>query len=216
MKFQAGQENLARRLAQLRARVPWTAGDVQRALAEVGCVVPRNAALRIEQGKRQVTVDELVAFSKIYGKTVEDLLTPVELVGHDAAKRIAARIDDEMGAVLDAVRRLGESLYHLRDLRTREPEAGDYLVEILAEPYLAEARSEPPLTDLQRRLRDVAADAISEAWRAAFEGDRSQPFAFIENAGRIVLNPDHPFITEAERREARGRHLAKGSEDGQR
>lgn len=216
MRFQSGQENLARRLAQLRAREGWTAGDVQRALAAVGCEVPRNAASRIEQGTRQVTVDELVAFSQIYGKSVEDLLTPVELVGHETAKRIASRIERHMAAFLDATYRLGEALNGLRVLRSEEPEAAGYLIDILAQPRLSESGDGAELSDLQGRLRDLAAEAIGNAWHAVFQGDESQPFGFIEAPdGSVVLHPERPFMTEAERRAAR-RTRPEEAQDGER
>jgi len=204
MKYHpAGQENLSRRLAQLRARKKWTAGDVQRELAKVGCDVPRNAALRIEQGTRQVTVDELVAFSKVYGKTVEDLMTPVELVGHETAKGIAARIDREMAVALESLQRLGEALNALRELRKGEPEAGDYLVRILAEPYLAAPAPAHEASELRQRMTVVGAEAIGNAWHAVFRGDEAQPFGFIETpTGSVVLHPERPFRTETERRAA--------------
>lgn len=58
----------------------WTLETTARRLADVGCPLHSSAVFKIERGQRRIGVDELVAFSKILDISVDELLSPVELV----------------------------------------------------------------------------------------------------------------------------------------
>jgi transcriptional regulator with XRE-family HTH domain len=74
------EQNLARRISLERTRRGWTLETTARRLADVGCPLHSSAVFKIERGQRRIGVDELVAFSKILDISVDELLSPVELV----------------------------------------------------------------------------------------------------------------------------------------
>lgn len=189
---EAGESNLAKRVARERQARGWSAGDVQQRLAEVDCTIPRNAVLRIEQGQRSVHVDELLGFSRAFGLTVADLLTPVELLGQQDAERIASAVQESMRAIIASCRSLEDALQQLRKLHEAEPEAGEYLLNLLAAPVHKSWASGDPEPDDE--AEDLAQDAISEIWRSVYRDSEARFGHFLIAHGiGSVPNPARPM-----------------------
>ncbi len=72
------EADAAIRVALERERRGWSAAELARRMTTAGCPINQSAVNKIEQGDppRRITVDELVAFAKVYELEVEDLLLP--------------------------------------------------------------------------------------------------------------------------------------------
>jgi transcriptional regulator with XRE-family HTH domain len=127
------EENLAARITIERERRRWTLESLAARMTAAGCPLPQSAIYKIEQGRprRRIVVDELVAFSQVFGIPVESLLvdpaageTPSEqlvkllerlLIAHRAradAQVEVKRAREQMDA---ASLRLTERVERLRD-----------------------------------------------------------------------------------------------------
>ena len=73
------EDYLAERVAELRhsSLPPMSYETLAKRMAEVGCPIQPSALHRIEKGtpRRKVSVDELVAFSEVFGKSIQDLIS---------------------------------------------------------------------------------------------------------------------------------------------
>lgn len=138
-----GREDvLAHRVSKLRqeADPPLSYEALAARMSAVGCPIQPSALQRIEKGspRRKVTVDELVAFSQVFGVAIDDLIA---LPADDPAQRAQAALEDYRTAVVD-----------WRAARQRL--AASALEEQLAFKVLLERRGKLPAW--QRRLADQA------------------------------------------------------------
>jgi len=76
------EENLARRIAHEREQRGWTYEGLATRLTEAGCPIQGSAIYKIEKGapRRRISVDELVALSKVFDVDIADLLISVEII----------------------------------------------------------------------------------------------------------------------------------------
>lgn len=86
------EANLAERVARERKRLGLSYQGLADAMAAAGCPVDRSAMYRIESGTppRRISVDELVAFSRVFDTSVDELLVPVELIDQARAQELVA------------------------------------------------------------------------------------------------------------------------------
>jgi Helix-turn-helix. len=68
---------LAARIISERARLGMSLEGLATRMTAAGCAINQSAIYKIEQGqpRRRITVDELVAFSRVFGLPLDDLLT---------------------------------------------------------------------------------------------------------------------------------------------
>ncbi|CAN5121274.1 hypothetical protein BH11ACT1_BH11ACT1_19350 [soil metagenome] len=73
--------NLARRIAAERDARTMTNDGLAKRMTDEGCAMTGSAIFKIEKGepRRRIVVDELVAFSKVFGVPIEELLLPPEV-----------------------------------------------------------------------------------------------------------------------------------------
>lgn len=108
------EEGLAQRVGYERERRGWTYESLAARMTAVGCPINQSALYKIEKGepRRRITVDELVALSRVLDTPVEHLLLPPELA---------------------ATERLGELLVKWREAKIAADDAWDELQEYVAE-----------------------------------------------------------------------------------
>jgi transcriptional regulator with XRE-family HTH domain len=85
------EDNLARRIAAEREARGWTYDGLAKRMTDAGCPMNQSALYKIEQltPRRRITVDELVAFSRVFGVPVEQLLLPPEIaLADELAERV--------------------------------------------------------------------------------------------------------------------------------
>jgi len=80
------EDNLARRIAAERDARGWTNDGLAKRMTDVGCAMTGSAIFKIEKGepRRRIVVDELVAFARVFGLSIGDLLLPPELAAERA------------------------------------------------------------------------------------------------------------------------------------
>lgn len=110
------ETNLARRIAHERERLGMSYEGLADRMTKAGCAIQPSAIYKIEKAKppRRISVDELVAFSAVFGVPVEQLLMPVELAKQEALRELlvdweiarAARqkADEDEATALEAVK----------------------------------------------------------------------------------------------------------------
>lgn len=74
------ERHLARRVAVEREARAWTYEGLAKRMTDAGCSLTGSAIFKIEKGDppRRIVVDELVAFSEVFGLPVAELLVPPE------------------------------------------------------------------------------------------------------------------------------------------
>ncbi len=82
------EENLARRITFEREARGWSYDGTAKRLADAGCPIQASAIFKIEKGqpRRRISVDELVAFARVFEVDVNELLVPVDMVLQEAAR----------------------------------------------------------------------------------------------------------------------------------
>lgn len=91
------EADLAQRIAHERERRGWSYEAVAKLMARAGCPMQATTVFKIEKGTprpRRVTVDELVAFSRVFGLGVEELLIPIELIEQRRARAVIEELDE--------------------------------------------------------------------------------------------------------------------------
>jgi transcriptional regulator with XRE-family HTH domain len=113
------EDHVATRIARERASRGWSLEKLADAMTEAGCSIAPSAIYKIEQGepRRRITVDELVALSKVFA-------IPMNLLVADPDDDIDAAIADRLEKWSFVVR--GRAKY-LRDSHEREAELVDEL-----------------------------------------------------------------------------------------
>jgi transcriptional regulator with XRE-family HTH domain len=74
------EDHLAQRIAAERTERGWTIDGLAQRMTEAGCSMTGSAIFKVEKGepRRRIVVDELVAFSQVFGIPVDELLMPPE------------------------------------------------------------------------------------------------------------------------------------------
>jgi len=88
------EANIAERITHERESRGWSYATLASKMTEVGCSIGTTAIFKVEKGtpRRRVTVDELVALSRVFGASIEDLLTPASEI--ERARMDAELVDD--------------------------------------------------------------------------------------------------------------------------
>ncbi|MFE2017558.1 helix-turn-helix domain-containing protein [Streptomyces sp. NPDC059499] len=70
---------MAAHVAVEREARGWSTAELARRVTDAGCPLSQSAVWRIESGepRRKISVDELIAFGKVFERSIEELLKPV-------------------------------------------------------------------------------------------------------------------------------------------
>jgi transcriptional regulator with XRE-family HTH domain len=169
------ERSLARRIAWEREKRGMSYEGLASRMGLEGCAIQASALYKIEKGEppRRITVDELVALSRVFGLSSEELLEPVEAVLNREVAASIARSSDAMDRLYAAVKDVIQARVAYRELRERA-DAGDdngVLADVLNEHRIRAARRlnlpEAMAEGLRRRkqdkLRAEALDRLEEA-----------------------------------------------------
>jgi len=104
-RIMGNERALARRLRWEREARGWTYDGLAARMTAVGCPIQGSALFKVEKNDppRRVTVDELVALSRVLKLSVPDLLTPLEVLLHKEIEKVAIEENE-------AERRLGDAI----------------------------------------------------------------------------------------------------------
>ncbi len=166
MTYIEGEANLAKRIRQEREERGWSHSELARRMAQAGCAgLPLNAMPRAERRERGISVDELVALSRVFDLPVHNLLTSVEWLRQERADKLLNELREAHDAVrAHAVRKL-ELILQLHELAAAGNEdAVGFLVAHGAQWY--ETGSGKPLFEVRHddgTLADVDDTTLREA-----------------------------------------------------
>lgn len=123
------ESNLAERIAAERKSRGLSYEGLAKLMTDAGCSIQGSAIYKIEKGTppRRVTVDELVALSRVLGASVDDLLTPIELVRKERAKALIDGLSPAGNAMLDGIGRLLGIYSDYFELAATDPELFEYV-----------------------------------------------------------------------------------------
>lgn len=90
------ERSVAQRVAYERDKRGMSVESLAKRMEEVGCPIQVSALYRLEKAEppRRITVDELVAFSEVFGIGVEELMLPIEVVEDREIKLRLLELDD--------------------------------------------------------------------------------------------------------------------------
>jgi transcriptional regulator with XRE-family HTH domain len=176
---------LAARIISEREARGWSLEGLAKRMTNAGCAINQSAIYKIEQGqpRRRITVDELVAFSRVFGLPLDDLLTDPELW---KARKIAPLLDEfwQMQAKFAEV---------ADEYRRRKREIEEQVKELAEESGIAKSAI---------RKYWAEKEGISEVTRGAWSD-----YMLDENADDI-----HVSMARIAAREAKDREIAKKRE----
>ncbi len=121
---QGDEDNLARRLRRERENRGWSFSHMARAVSEAGASMPPNAVSRIESRERRITVDELLAFARVLGTSVDGLLTDLDALDDARAAAALRTLAEGMGGLFDSAATLALAFRSLAALRLDATESG--------------------------------------------------------------------------------------------
>ena len=104
LRVMYSEVNLARRIAYEREQRGWSYEGIAERMTRVGCAIQASAIYKIEKGNppRRISVDELVAVSRVLDVPVDRLLVPLEVVVSEAALMLFSKWTEAGAAVAEA------------------------------------------------------------------------------------------------------------------
>lgn len=101
-----GEDHLATRIETERLAREWSQSELARQMADVGCPIPQTAISKIEKpqrgGRRAISVDELIAFGKVFDLPVGELVLPAQVLRSVRARQALAEVQEALQSKLVA------------------------------------------------------------------------------------------------------------------
>ncbi len=116
------EAHLARRVETERRRLGWSQETLAREMTKAGCPLPQSAISKIEKpasgGRRAITVEEAIAFSKVFDLPLVELVLPEKAMGSSRVLTALAEGPDRLRDLIVAQQAYESILAGLaRDLR---------------------------------------------------------------------------------------------------
>ncbi len=178
-----GEENLALRIVAERESRGWSYEGLADRMTKAGCPLNASAIYKIEKGspRRRIVLDEAVAFSRVFGVPLEELVVAPEML---AASVIYEKFKAWTRAEADAFsanRHLAERRNDLRTAVAEIPDAQRLVEEFVAQWATSELR-DPGLARIEianvmydftgDHSWDELADKATLEWRDARQAKR--------------------------------------------
>jgi transcriptional regulator with XRE-family HTH domain len=101
-----GEDHLATRIEAERLAREWSQSELARQMADVGCPIPQTAISKIEKpqrgGRRAISVDELIAFGKVFALPVGELVLPTHVLRSVRARHRLTQVQEALQSKLAA------------------------------------------------------------------------------------------------------------------
>ena len=125
----ASEANLAKRIAYERESRGLSYEGLASLMTDRGCAIQGSAIYKIEKGDppRRVTVDELVALKQVFEVSIDELLTPMELIEQRQAKELIEELDRVAELSAETAVRLFNMYTQYVALAVDNPELGEYV-----------------------------------------------------------------------------------------
>jgi transcriptional regulator with XRE-family HTH domain len=151
----ASEANVAERITYEREGRGLSYEALAKLMTDEGCPLVGSAIYRIEKGDppRHITVDEVVAFARVFGTTVPKLLAPMEFVRKESARKLVERTDKVYRTLPAATSKFYNLCKEIYALRQSDPD----LHEFFANQWLTAANELPSV-----RLTPEVGAALTE------------------------------------------------------
>jgi transcriptional regulator with XRE-family HTH domain len=128
----ASEASLARRIAFEREERGWSYDGLASRMTQAGCPINASALYKIEKGDppRRITVDELVALSRVFGIKLPGLLAPPEKVLNRQLLKLLENMGHAIDQTLAANEAYKDSLRDLARFALDQPEAAKHFDQI--------------------------------------------------------------------------------------
>jgi len=129
------ERHLARRIAHERQARKMSIEGLAQRMSDEGCSINGSAVYRIESADppRRITVDELVALTRVFGISLSDLLLPPEALVDRETKRAWQELTDAQNAHDEALIRVGNAQAALARHARRHPDAAEQIYTLLGD-----------------------------------------------------------------------------------
>ena len=127
MRSIEGESNLAWRISHEREGRGWSYDALARRMTDAGCPINASAIYKIEKGDppRKIGVDELIAFGRVFGREVEDLLTNRDVYQKERMKEVVESVEKARDGLIEALGPFVDAHYDLFNLAAEDREAGE-------------------------------------------------------------------------------------------
>lgn len=124
------EDNLADRIARERQLRGWSYETLAERMTNAGCSIQGSAIYKIEKGnpRRRITVDELLAFAKVFEVTLDNLLTPIDELDDAIARELQTAMMDRYSSLLNAAEEYVAVLGQVLTLHKDNRDVYDYIV----------------------------------------------------------------------------------------
>lgn len=125
------EDHLARRIAAERDARGWTNDGLAKRMTDAGCAMTGSAIFKIEKSepRRRIVVDELVAFGKVFGIPVDELLLPPEALLYQEVARLVIDWNYAREEAAAATAKSAEAWDAVRAFVADHPESEDELAK---------------------------------------------------------------------------------------
>jgi len=173
------EDHLAERIAMERDARGWTNDGLARRMTDVGCAMTPSAIFKIEKAnpRRRIVVDELVAFGRVFGVPIDELLVAPELLLSREATRLAIAWNYAAEEAARASEKEDAAWVDVQTFAREHPEAGrdfEGIFKAWAQFYVDEDHRENAAALLMYKATGA------DQWRDAVVADLQ---AFIDERG---------------------------------
>jgi len=161
-------QGLARRIAYERERRGWKQATLARHMTQAGFDMTQSTVSKFERAEdaRRITVDELIAFARVFEIRVQDLLVPLPAVLSREVERVMKRHANANAAFGSAIDEVIEARSEMQGLLTRADELGETQLQEALNDWWSEQvrqfhetrrgdRTDSGTDDVKRRLHDA-------------------------------------------------------------
>jgi hypothetical protein len=130
-------DHLAERMVYERDLRDWSNESLARRMTDVGCPINQSALYKLDKvrPRRRITVEELVAFSRVFDLSLDELLIPPALVENREAVRLATQWTNARESLRLADERFDAAKEELRAYLNGHPDVVSAVVGFLADRW---------------------------------------------------------------------------------
>lgn len=123
------ERSVVQRIAMLCEERGWKYPELAERMTAAGCPIQTSALYKMEKGDppRRVTLDEAAAFAEVFGITLDDIATPIQLIEQKAAADIASKMPAALLAYEKAVTDALQLYVGYGRLAARSPDLREFM-----------------------------------------------------------------------------------------
>ena len=113
-----GIDTVRERVRREMAAKEWTVPELSRQMESNGCPIQPKSLYRVfdDEQPRTITADEMIAFSRVFDVSLDDLITPIALLDNDRAQELVKEFQDianDLDSLIDRALTAEAELTHI-------------------------------------------------------------------------------------------------------